>query len=116
MKVAEEFEGPQIGFLHQIFRIMVIARQPPRQIVGRIHVRHDDFLEPSECMLIRLLPFFPHMKTAFPGGLFPWRAQKAPGDGSWTGWGLLQRASLLQIMGQVNLSESRGNRTCDEAV
>src|SRR5215472_12850482 len=97
MKVAEEFEGPQIGFLHQIFRIMVIARQPPRQIVGRIHVRHDDFLEPSECMLIRLLPFFPHMKTAFPGGLFPWRCSKG------------SRRRFLDWLGASAESESTSN-------
>jgi hypothetical protein len=70
VEAAEEFEGTQIGFLHQIFRIMVIARQPTRQIVCRIHVRQDDFFEPCECILFGLIPFFPHKKTVFPGVLF----------------------------------------------
>jgi hypothetical protein len=39
MKTAKEFPRPQVGFLHDIFRVLVIARQPAGQVVGGMEMR-----------------------------------------------------------------------------
>ena len=66
MKSAEEPEGAQIGFLHDIFGVRVIARQPARQVVGGIKVRQDRVLKADQFMLalqsVVLLNSHPHRK------------------------------------------------------
>jgi hypothetical protein len=39
MKTAKEFPRPQVRFLHDIFRVLVMTRQPARQIVGGMEMR-----------------------------------------------------------------------------
>jgi hypothetical protein len=34
----KELKGTQVRFLHDVFRVMIIPRQPTRQIVSRIYV------------------------------------------------------------------------------
>jgi len=36
---AEELVGAQAGFLHHVLGIRVVARQPAREIIGRVEVR-----------------------------------------------------------------------------
>jgi hypothetical protein len=38
-------EGAQVGLLHDVLRVMVVAGQPARQIVAGTEVRHYDALE-----------------------------------------------------------------------
>ena len=46
MKTAEEFPRPQVSFLHNIFRVLVIPRQPARQVVGGMEMRYDCVFKP----------------------------------------------------------------------
>jgi hypothetical protein len=39
MKTAKELEGTHIRLLHHIFRIMVVAGQPTRQVIGGRQMR-----------------------------------------------------------------------------
>ena len=38
-ETAEELKCPQIGLLHHVLSVSVIARQPARQIIGDVKVR-----------------------------------------------------------------------------
>jgi hypothetical protein len=40
-KAGKESEGAQEGFLDHVLRILLIARQQPREVVGRIQMRQD---------------------------------------------------------------------------
>jgi len=52
MKSAEEPEGAQIRLLHHIFGVRLIARQPPRQIIGGVEVGQDCFLKTGEFVVL----------------------------------------------------------------
>src|SRR6516164_6247013 len=55
----KELEGAEIGLLHHIFRILVAARQPPREIVCGVHVGQDRLLKPRELAGNLQLLYFP---------------------------------------------------------
>src|SRR5215831_34450 len=46
-KRAKEFPRPHVGFLHDIFRILVIARQPAGQVVGGVEMWYDRVFKPG---------------------------------------------------------------------
>src|SRR6202008_4036971 len=54
-KTAKEFPGPQVGFLHDIFRVLVIVRQPAGQVVGGVQMRYDRVFKPCACGWFRPL-------------------------------------------------------------
>ena len=41
--------GAQVGFLHAVFRILVIAQEPAGEIISGIDMGHEDLLEPRLC-------------------------------------------------------------------
>jgi hypothetical protein len=41
----EEFKGAQVSFLHHIFGVMIVARQPTRQVIGSVQMRQDSLFE-----------------------------------------------------------------------
>lgn len=41
MKPAKKFQCAQVRLLHYVFRVVVVSRQPARQIVGSIDVWQD---------------------------------------------------------------------------
>src|SRR5215475_13364340 len=47
-KPVKELVGAQEGLLHDVLRVVVVARQPARQIIGRRQVRQDGLLKLSE--------------------------------------------------------------------
>jgi len=42
----DEFERPEASFLDHVLGIALVAREPVGQIVGRIQMSHENFLEP----------------------------------------------------------------------
>lgn len=52
-KTAEEFQGAQVSFLRDILRIVIIARQPSRQIICGVRMRQDGLLKTSELVRFR---------------------------------------------------------------
>jgi len=48
---AQKLEGSQVGFLDDVLRVRLVAREPACQIIRRIHVWHDALLEPCEFVL-----------------------------------------------------------------
>jgi hypothetical protein len=48
---AKELERAQAGLLDHVLRVGVVARQPARQIVSGVHMRHDALLEACEFVL-----------------------------------------------------------------
>jgi hypothetical protein len=48
----EEAERAQVGFLHHVLRVLIIPRQPARQVIGSIHVRQNHLLEAGEFLLL----------------------------------------------------------------
>ena len=44
----KESKGAQVGFLDHVLCIMLIPRQPPRQVISRIQVRKDDLFKKPE--------------------------------------------------------------------
>src|SRR5438552_6907718 len=55
MKTAKEFPRPHVGFLHDIFRVLIIARQPAGQVVGGVEMRYDRVFKPCACGWFRHL-------------------------------------------------------------
>src|ERR1700746_3279628 len=75
MKSAEEPEGAQIGLLHHIFGVRVVARQPARQVIGGVEVGQDCCLKTGEFVLpfqsSSCLPYIINCKTDSRPLLFP---------------------------------------------
>ena len=46
VKAVKKAQRAQIGFLHQIFRIMLVVRQPTGQVVSGVQVRQEQLLVP----------------------------------------------------------------------
>src|SRR5262245_64679634 len=55
MKTVKEFPRPHIGFLHDIFRVLVITRQPAGQVVCGVEMRYDRVFKPCACGWFRHL-------------------------------------------------------------
>jgi len=45
MKTTEEPERAQVGLLDHVLRVVLVPRQPPRQVVRGVQMRHDCFFE-----------------------------------------------------------------------
>ena len=48
VEAVKKSERAQVRLLHHVFRILVIARQPARQVVSRIQMRQYDLFKTSE--------------------------------------------------------------------
>src|SRR5579871_1943697 len=53
LKSGVESQGAQAGFLYDIFRILVVACQPARQIVGGVQMRQHSLLEITISLRVR---------------------------------------------------------------
>src|SRR5205823_9671756 len=62
-----EFPRPQVRFLHDIFRVLVIPRQPARQVVGGIEMRYDRVFKPYAGGWFRHLLVSRHLDRVRPG-------------------------------------------------
>ena len=51
MKPVKKGQGPHIRLLHDIFRIMIIPRQPARHIVGRREMRYEGLFKAYKCVV-----------------------------------------------------------------
>ena len=73
---AKGSKGPQVSVLHQILGVMIVACQPPCQVIGSIQMRQNGLFETPEFVLFqqRLTSPLIHTiedKTPKPAILFP---------------------------------------------
>jgi hypothetical protein len=59
MKAIKGFEGAQVCLLHKVFRVVVIAGEPARQVVSRSKMRQQGCLKVRKSIWLRQPPVLP---------------------------------------------------------
>src|SRR5215510_10179545 len=67
MKTVKEFPRPHVGFLHDIFRVLVMTRQPAGQVIGGVEMRYDRVFKPYVCGWFRHLRVSHSLRRVRPG-------------------------------------------------